>query len=238
MPQPRLTYAPSGSSSAARSAICSRVRRDLGIAQSFRNNDAFYEDGRRDDDFGIKAAGGDEIFDFDERGLACGGHDGIEIARSLAINEIAQMIGALRTDKSIIGTKRVFENVALAANHALFFAAGYLGAHADGGIKGRNAGAKGAYAFAENSLWNEFEFDFAGVILLLKIFRAGTGKGGDDATNLAIFEENAGLAVTGATIVADDFEIARATAGQGLDQIIGGSGPAEAPQEERSAGRE
>src|SRR5437764_6435176 len=85
IPHPRLTYAPSGSSSAARCAICSRVKRDLadtggspipspgmtffcmplpGIAEPFRLHDAMNEDRGGHDVFRLDGAGRNDFFDF------------------------------------------------------------------------------------------------------------------------------------------------------------------------------
>ena len=98
-----------------------------------------------------------------------------------------------------------------------FFTSGNLRSHSDWRIKCRDSRAERAHAFAQDSLRNQFKLDFTGVKLLVKIFRARTGKGRDDAANLAILEEESEFAVTGAAIIADDFQVAGTVSSKALN---------------------
>src|SRR5260370_24923039 len=113
IPQPRFTYAPSGSSMAARWAICSLVKRGLagtailfvpfpdisffcmpsaGIAESFRLHNAMDEDRRRHDVFRIDGPNAPNLFHLDD-GRFCGhGHDVIEISCRQPVADIAQLL--------------------------------------------------------------------------------------------------------------------------------------------------
>src|SRR5277367_3586870 len=129
MPQPKFTYAPSGNSRAARSAICSRVSRALGISLPFGLNDTVDKYGRRNDGFRIELSRSDHLFHFDDRRFRSSGHYRIEIPRRFSINQVSHAVRAIRADKRIISSERLLENVALASNHPLLFAAPDLGSH-------------------------------------------------------------------------------------------------------------
>src|SRR5579864_4585200 len=98
---PRLTYAPSGRSCAARHAIC---RRDKGLGAlslmaSPYHDDAVDEDGRRDDDFRIERTKLDDLGNLNHRQRRRHRHHRIEVPRRLAIDEIAATIGLARADQ-------------------------------------------------------------------------------------------------------------------------------------------
>src|SRR6266478_6122217 len=120
IPQPRLTKAPSGNSSAARWAICSRVSCGLDKAQTFRLHDTIHENGRSYDGLRIKRPHFDNLIHFDDRQFRRGRHDGVEIPRGFAINKISETICSVGFDEGAIRSERFFKNVSLAADQALF----------------------------------------------------------------------------------------------------------------------
>src|SRR5579863_5109797 len=151
MPQPKFTYEPSGNSKAARCAICSRVSRGLsGIADSFCLHDAMHENRGRDDMLGFDRADRNNFVDFHDRGCRSRSHDGIEIPRGEAVREIAQFIGGLGLDESIVRVDGHLEDAALPLDDALFFAGSDLRAYANSRIKSAKARGGGAHAFAKN----------------------------------------------------------------------------------------
>src|ERR1700675_1131541 len=152
MPQPRLTKEPSGSSSAARSAICSRVRRCLAKVDTLRQDNAVHINGWRHDGLRIEVADFDNLLHFHDSHFCGRRHDGIEIPASFTIHEISQAVRAVGLDESVVRTQGIFENVSLAADYTLFFTARDFRAHADGRIEGGNSRSIRAHPFAENSL--------------------------------------------------------------------------------------
>ncbi len=137
-------------------------------------------------------------------------------------------------DEGVIGAERLLQDAALAVDGALFLAARDLRADSDRRVECWNACAERAHAFAEDALRHEFELDFAGVKLLLEIFRARAGKSGHDAANLAVLEKDAQLAFAGATVVTDYFQPARALPGESLNQVVGKAGAAEPAEQDSS----
>src|SRR5450432_464036 len=102
MPQPRFTQAPSGSSRAARAAICSRVSLALDIAQPLGHDDSIHKNKWGHNVFGIESADFHNVLNFHERGLGRGGHDRIKISRAFSKHEVAELVGTMRFDKRII----------------------------------------------------------------------------------------------------------------------------------------
>src|SRR5579863_823549 len=211
MPQPRFTYAPSGNSMAARCAICSRVSRGLsGIADSFRLHDAMHENRGRDDMLGLDGADRNDFVYLDDGGCRSHSHNGIEIPRGEAVREIAQFVGGLGLDESIVRVDGHFEDAALPFDDAFFFAGSDFRTYANSRIKPAKARGCGAHALTKNSLGNEFERHFFGGKLLLKISGVRTGKRCDHMTNLAVLEHQSQLAIVRSAVVADGRDIFRA----------------------------
>src|SRR5450631_271896 len=109
-PMPRLTNAPSGMSRATRAAIWSRVYRFMAVSscrglwrrQRVRDIDLYHaldEDARRDDVFRIQCAERHDLAYLDDRALRRRRHDGPEVARRLAIDQIAPAVAQLRLDQ-------------------------------------------------------------------------------------------------------------------------------------------
>src|SRR6266700_813819 len=240
IPQPRFTYAPSGNSSAARCAICSRVSRGLsrsafcwapspgmsfrmplrGITDSFRLHDAMNEDRGSHNVLRIDATDWNDFFDFNNSGLRGHGHDGIEISRRQPIGQIPQLIGSLRFDQRIIRANRQFQNAAAPFEEAFFLPLGYFRADAHRGIETLETSSGGAHAFAQNALRYEFQSHFLGGEALQKMIGVRTGKSGNHASDLIILEHDAKFAVASPAIVADGGDVLRAFARQCLNEVI------------------
>jgi hypothetical protein len=115
-------------------------------------------------------------------------------------------------------------------NDTFFFAVGDLRSNAYRRIEGRDSRSESSHAFAKDSLWHQFEFNFASVELFVEIFRARPRKSRDDPAYLAILEQKTQFAVAGAAIIADHFQIARTLPRQALNEIVGESGAAKATE--------
>ena len=144
-------------------------------------------------------------------------HHRIEVARGLAIDEIALGVALEGVDDREIGDEAAFHDVALAVELALFLAAGDLGAGAGAGEEGRNAGAAGANALGERALRIEFDLQFAGEILLGEsLVLADIGR--DHLPDLPGFEQDAEADAVDAGIVGDDGEVFHPGIADGEDQ--------------------
>src|SRR4051794_10475860 len=116
-PMPRFTYEPSEMSRATRAAIWSRVSfcmtaplRSGDLAEAGRPgrgardaNDALHEDARRDDRFRVELAERDDVVHRRDRGLRRHRHDRPEVARGLAVDQVAPAVAALGLDQGEVG---------------------------------------------------------------------------------------------------------------------------------------
>src|SRR5260370_36929214 len=69
------------------------------------------EDARRMNLIGVELAEFNEFFNFGDDVVGGGGHHGIEVARRLAIDEIAPAVAFPRFDESEIAAQAAFKNV-------------------------------------------------------------------------------------------------------------------------------
>ena len=92
-------------------------------------------------------------------------HDRIEIARGLAVDEVALGIGLPGVHDREIGDQAAFHDVLLAVELAHFLALGDLRADAGAGEERRDAGAAGADALGQRALRVELDLQLAGEVL-------------------------------------------------------------------------
>ena len=143
-------------------------RRRLAVAidrdRRVDRDDALDEDSRRDDVFRVEAAQRDHFAHLRDRALGRAGHDRPEIARGLAIDEVAPAVALLGLDQREVGVDRILEHVVAAVDDARFLAFGQQRAVAGGREKGADARTGGADALGEVALRHQFQFDLAGAI--------------------------------------------------------------------------
>src|SRR5580658_8356848 len=192
---------------AARSAICSRVRRVLDIALPRGLHNAIHKNRRGDDHFRVELARRDDFFYFHDREFRRSGHNRIEISSGLTIDQVPHVVRAVRANKGVVRAKRLLQDVTFSPDFTLLFATGDFSSHPDRREKCRDACAERAHPFAQDSLGHKLELDFSNVKLLLKIFRTRTGESCNDSPYLPILEKNAELAFAGAAIVADNTKV-------------------------------
>src|SRR5260370_8211751 len=140
-----------------------------GITEPFRLHDAMDEDRRGHDMFRIDVTHWNDFFHFGDGPLRGHSHDGIEVSCGQPIREIAQLVGLVRFDQSIVCVNRQFQNAPLTFKEALFFAFGDFGAHTYGGVETMETSTSGTHALAPNSLCYKFQVPFLCTKPLLKI---------------------------------------------------------------------
>src|SRR5207302_758386 len=116
--------------------------------------DALHEDAGRMHQVGIELAGFDEVFYLGNRHLGRGRHHGVEVARRLAVNEIARLVALPRLNKGKIRLQRVFHQIKPAIELAGLFVFGHYSTHTRRCEKCWDAGASRADAFRESALGN------------------------------------------------------------------------------------
>src|SRR6476619_3259023 len=124
---PRFTYDPSVSSLAARAAISSRLH---GISGSFRSrtgrvlldplvgrllggqrDDPLHEDPGRVHVVGVELAGLAEVLDLGDGDLAAHRGQRVEVARGVAVDEVAVTVALPGPDQPEVGDDRLLEHV-------------------------------------------------------------------------------------------------------------------------------
>src|SRR6202521_25762 len=110
---------------------------------------------------GVELAKFDEFFDFGDDVVGGGGHHWIEVARGLAIDEIAPAVALPGFDEGEIATQCSFKDVLTPAEFAGFLAFGNHGAVAGGCVKRWNTRSPGADALREGALRVQFDLHFA-----------------------------------------------------------------------------
>src|SRR5690606_1998989 len=88
------------------------------------SNDTLNKQPRRDNGLGIEPAQFDNAVDLNHRHPRCGGHNGPEIAGSLAIDQVAPAVGAQSLDERIVGMQGVFKHIVATVDATLLFTLG------------------------------------------------------------------------------------------------------------------
>src|SRR6266852_8868572 len=132
--------------------------------------DGVYEDAGSVDLVGRELAELDELLDFSDYVIGGGGHHGIEVARGLAIDEIAPAIAFPGFDEREVPTQPALQNVVAAVELAGFFSFGNQGAVAGRCVEGGDTSATGANALGESALRIQLDLHFAAEHELLEQF--------------------------------------------------------------------
>src|SRR5208283_593192 len=133
-----------------------------------RMDDAMDENAWRMNRVGIDFPGFDEMLDLRHGDLAGCRHHRIEVARRLAINEIAFGIALIGVNNGDIGDKSAFHDIGRAVEFAQFLPLGNECTDTSLCEKRRNTGPACPNSLGERALRVEFEFEFAGEILPLE----------------------------------------------------------------------
>src|SRR3974390_3139894 len=96
-------------------------------------HDALHKDTGSVNLVGIEFAGFDQNFDLRNRDASAGGRVGIEVARGLAIDEVAVGIALPRFNERDVSADAALKNVGVAVEVAVFLAIGDDGADAAAG---------------------------------------------------------------------------------------------------------
>ena len=194
--------------------------------------DGVYENPRRVDLVRRELAQIDKLFDFSDDVIGRGGHHGIEVARGLAVDEIAPAVAFPGFDEGEVTADGALEDVGASVEIAGFLAFGNHGAVTSGRVERGDACAAGAEAFGQGALRIQLDLQLAAQDQLLEEF-IFANVSGNHFFDLAILQEDADAEVVDAGIVADDGEILGAFAADGSDEVFGDAAEAEASHEDR-----
>src|SRR5262249_10614565 len=144
-----------------------------------------------------------KVLDFGDGDFAGGGHHRIEVARGLAIDEVALGIAHPGMHNREICGERALHDIALTVELALLLALRYLSPSAGSREECRNAGAARADTLGQRALRIELDLEFIREILLRKrLVLPNIGR--DHLLYLPAVEQNAEADAVDAAIVGDD----------------------------------
>src|ERR1700730_3904549 len=190
-------------------------------------HDALDEDAGRVDLVGVDLAGLDEILDLGDGDARRGRQARVEVARRLAVDEVALGIALPGMHDGEIGEDAALHDVALAVERALLLALGDVGADAGLGEEGGNAGAAGADALGEGALRVELDLELAAEIELGEaLVLADIGR--DHLLDLSALEQQAESGAVDPGIVRDDGQPLDAGLLDRIDQLLRNAAQAEA----------
>src|SRR5262249_5691347 len=153
----------------------------------------------------------DDLANLRDRALRRRRHDGSEIARGLAVDEISPAVAAVGFDQREIGMNRVLEHIVAPADLACFLALGEQRSIGGRREDGADAGTCRADPLGEIALRHELELDLARAVEWVEYIGVDLPwERADDLAHAPRLEErrNAGLAVAG--VVVNDRQVARA----------------------------
>src|SRR6266508_3778324 len=119
-PMPRFTAMPSRSSWATRMAISSLVNPADVMSRSLHHS--LHEDTRCHDVLRLQLARLDYRLGLGDGDARRRGHNRVEVAPGLSIDQVAQPVGLVRLDQREVGRQRLLEDVVAAIKRARLFA--------------------------------------------------------------------------------------------------------------------
>src|SRR6267154_2080665 len=221
-------------SRATRTAICSRVSRCIVVLQSSGRlpetcgsrggarhlHEAMHEDAWRHDALGIQVAERNDLVHRGDGQPGGRGHDRSEVARCLAVHEVAPSVALVSLDEGDVGVDRRLEHVHAPSNLARLLAFAQVGAVTRWREKAADASTRRAVALGEVALRYQFELVRAGAVQAIEDLRIDLAwEAADDLAHAPGLEQcgEADFAVAG--IVVDDGEVAGALRDEGVDQL-------------------
>src|SRR6267154_6717027 len=88
----------------------------------FRSDDPVDEDRGGHNGLRVQRADRDDLGDLGDRRAGGGSHDGTEVPRRLAVDEVAERVGLVGRDEGVIASYRVFQDIGAAVDLAGFLA--------------------------------------------------------------------------------------------------------------------
>src|SRR5712692_952828 len=118
---------------------------------------ALHEHAGRMNHVGIEFSRFDEVLDFRDGNLRGGRHHRIEVARRLAISQVAPLVALPCLDESEVGSQRAFHDVGAAIEFARLLSVSDCRAYTSRSKESGDAGATGANPLGKRSLRNQVE---------------------------------------------------------------------------------
>ena len=180
----------------------------------------------------VELAVGHQLLDLGDAHLARRRRHRVEVARGLAIDEIALVIALPRLDDRQVADDAALHHVGLAVELALFLALGDQGADPGLGEEGRDAGTAGADALGQRPLRVELDLDLAGQVLARELLVLAD-IGADHLPDHVPVEQLAQPPAVDPAIVADHRQPLDPARHDRVDQVLGDAAQAEAAGDDR-----
>src|SRR5882724_10571027 len=189
--------------------------------------DGVYVDAGGVDLVGFELADFHKLFNFGDDVIGGGGHHGIEVARSLAIDEIAPAVAFPGFDESEIAAQAAFKDIHPAIELSSLFAFGNHRAVASRCVEAGDPGTACAQPLRKRTLRIELELQFAAGHQLLEQF-VFTNIRGNHLFDLAVLQQHADTEAIDPGIVTRNRKILRAFAVHCRYQVLGNAAQAKA----------
>src|SRR6266446_1066857 len=193
-----------------------------------------HKNARRMHLIGVELAEFDQFFHFSDDVIGSCCHHGIEVARGLAIDEVAPAVAFPPLDERKVTAQAALHHVPAPIEFAGFFSFRDHRAVARGCVERGNAGASGAQALAQRSLRIQFHLQFTAKDELLEEF-VFPDVSRNHLLDLALLQQHANAEIVDSRVVADDGEILRAFPANGGDQVLWNAAESEAAHKNRCA---
>ena len=168
----------------------------------------------------IELAGLDQLLDLGDRDAAGGRRHRVEVARGLAVDEVAEAVALPGRDQREVADDALLEHVLLAVEDARLLALRDQRARAGRGEEGGDAGAAGAHALGERPLGDELDLELAGEVLPLELLVLADVRG-DHLPDPPVSEQDAEAPVVDAAVVRDDGQVPGALPVERGDEFSG-----------------
>ena len=195
-------------------------------------DDPVDEDPGRVDVVRVELAIGHELLDLGDAHLARRRRHRVEVARGLAVDEVALVIALPRLDDREVADDAALHDVGLAVELAQLLALGDEGADPGLGEEGRDAGAAGADALGQRPLRVELDLDLAGQVLPRELLVLAD-IGADHLPDHVAVEQLAESPAVDPAIVADHGQPLGPAGHDRVDQVLGDAAQAEAAGDDR-----
>src|SRR3569623_1925691 len=198
------------------------------------DDDALHVDARGVDVVRIQVTRIDQVLDLGDGHARGRRHHGVEVARRLPIDQVAEAIAFPGFDEGEVRGQRRLKDGVPAIPHAGLLAFGDLRAVAGGRVEGGNAGAPGADALGQRAWRAERDVQGARQKLPLEGLVLAHVAGGD-LLHLAGVQQQAQSLAVDAAVVRDDRDPLHAAPVKRRDQVLGDAAQAEAAGHQRHA---
>src|SRR5659263_359491 len=185
-------------------------------------------DVRRHDAFRIERSHRHDLINFCNNCVCRHGHDGVEVSSGLVVDQITQLVRFIGLDQRHVGMDGFFQDTRPPGKFSGLLACGEVCSRTSRCEERRDPHSGGSDRFCKRPLRNQFHGDPTFVVGARHLW-IPVVVGPDQRPDLVVGEQLAKAHAGRTQVVADDRQVTRPTCCKCLDQLLGVSGQAKAP---------